>query len=208
MELDSLFSLLTAYQHPGIFNQYRDVHPTLDRPDGPLVRCRNLRRYLEIFRGARFVLVGEAPGYAGCRFSGIPFTCEAQLVGPKRLGWASCGGFSRSSSREVLWVEPSAMAVWEVLGERTDCILWNAFPWHPLGAAGPLSNRSPGQALNDGLEVLRCFLSLFPSARPCAVGRVAQRALTAIGVEAPYVRHPSRGGRRAFAAGLAALLEG
>jgi len=92
-----------------------------------------------------------------------------------------------------------------VLGERVDCVLWNAFPWHPFGEKGPLSNRPPGRDLRDGLEVLRCLLALFPSAQPYAVGRVAQRALEAIGEPAPYIRHPSHGGKRRFAEGVAAL---
>ena len=204
---DRLFELLTAYHGNASFNQYRDVDPELDLPNGAATRCHNLRQYLEMFSDAHFVLVGEAAGYAGCRFSGIPFTCEAQLVGPEPLSWAlGLGdGLARSSTRETLWVERSAKIVWEALGERTDCVLWNAFPWHPFGETGPLSNRAPGRNLRDGLEVLRCLLSLFSSARPYAVGRVAQRALESIGVQAPYIRHPSHGGKRRFMEGIASL---
>lgn len=206
---DRLIESLTAYQTTRSFNQYQDAHPELDRPNGAAVRRHNLRCYLEAFADARFVLVGEAAGYAGCRFSGIPFTCEAQLVGPERLGWTLGLGLdddlARSSTAETPWVERSARIVWEALGERTDCVLWNAFPWHPFGEAGPLSNRPPGRNRYDGLEVLRCLLSLFPAAQPCAVGRVAQRALEAIGVQAPYIRHPSHGGKRKFMEGVAAL---
>jgi len=205
MNYDRLFELLVVYCTTGTFNQYRDIHPELDRPDGAAVRCHNLRCYLEAFAGACFVLVGEAAGYAGCRFSGIPFTCEAQLVGPERLGWTLDKDLARSSTAETLWVERSARIVWEALGDRGDCVLWNAFPWHPFDEAAPLSNRPPGKDLDDGLEVLRCFLSLFPSARPYAIGRVAQRALEAIGVQATYIRHPSHGGKRKFVAGVAAL---
>jgi hypothetical protein len=206
MDLDRLFELLTAYSdNDRAFNQYRDVHLGLDLPHGAAVRRHNLRCYLETFAGARFLLVGEAAGYAGCRFSGIPFTCEAQLVGPERLDWTLGEELARSSAAATPWVEHSARIVWEALGERRDCVLWNAFPWHPFGAAGPLSNRAPGRDLHDGLDVLRCVLGLFPGARPYAVGRVAQRALAAIGVSAPYIRHPSHGGKRAFMAGVAAL---
>ena len=80
MNRERLFDMLVAYRGSRAFNQYRDVHAGLDRPAGAAVRRRNLRRYLEAFVSARFVLVGEAAGYAGCRFSGIPFTCEAQYV--------------------------------------------------------------------------------------------------------------------------------
>ena len=53
--------------------------------------------------------------------------------------------------------------------------------------------------------MLRCFLGLFPSARPVAIGRVAERALARIGVLAPYIRHPSHGGKLKFTEGVAAL---
>ena len=205
MTYDHLLDLLTAYRNDRAFNQYRDVRPDLDLPHGAEIRRRNLRSYLETFAGARFLLVGEAAGYAGCRFSGIPFTCEAQLVGPERLGWADGLDLARSSTAEALWVERSDRIVWEALEGRTDCVLWNAFPWHPFGERGPLSNRAPGRDLGDGLEVLGCFLSLFPSARPYAIGRVAERALKAIDVDAPYIRHPSHGGKRKFLAGVANL---
>lgn len=209
MKVERLLELLIQYPgNCGTFNQYRDVHPELDRPEGAEIRRRNLRSYLQIFDerpGAGFILVGEAAGYAGCRFSGIPFTCEAQLVGPRRLGWAVDRDLGRSSTAATPWVERSASMVWEALGDRRDCVLWNAFPWHPHDGSGPLSNRPPGQDLQDGLLVLRCLLDLYPEAQPYAIGRVAQRALLSIGAEAPYIRHPSRGGKRLFMVGVANL---
>jgi hypothetical protein len=169
---DALFDLLLGYAGgEGVFNQYRDVHRELDRPDGAEVRCCNLRCYLAAFAGARYVLVGEAAGYAGCRFSGIPFTGEAQLAGAGRLAWADGHDLARSSTAETPWVERSATMVWGALGARRDVLLWNAFPWHPFGARGPLSNRHPGRDLSEGLDVLRCLLALFPGVRPYAVGR-------------------------------------
>jgi hypothetical protein len=129
------------------------------------------------------------------------------LIGPERLTWTDGLDLARSSTAEGLWVERSDRIVWEALDGRSDCVLWNAFPWHPFGKNGPLSNRAPGRDLRDGLEVLRCLLDLFPAARPYAVGRVAQRALGDIGLEATYIRHPSHGGKRQFMAGVAALEE-
>lgn len=211
-KLDRLFDLLTAYSGgKSTFNQYRDVDPELDQPSGAAVRCQNLRCYLETFADARFLLVGEAAGYAGCRFSGIPFTCEAQIVTPDpssdsgQLSWTIGKSLARSSRAKDPRVERSATMVWEALDGRLDCVLWNAFPWHPFDRSGPLSNRAPGRDLRDGLDVLDRLIGLFPAAQPYAVGRVAQRALAAVGVEAPYIRHPSRGGKRQFTAGVAAL---
>ena len=197
--------MLTAYSGANTFNQYRQAYPGLDRPDAAAIRTRNLRRYLELFAGARTILVGEAAGYGGCRFSGIPFTCEAQLAGPAPIAWTLDQGLLPSSAREAPWDERSARIVWETLRERRDCLLWNAFPWHPYGASGPLSNRPPGRDVRDGWEVLSCLLASFPRAQPVAVGRVAHRALSDLGVRAPYIRHPSHGGQREFEAGLAAL---
>jgi hypothetical protein len=205
MNCDHLFDLLTSYEGARTFNQYREANPELDRAHAAAARLKNLRSYLEAFAGARYILVGEAAGYAGCRFSGIPFTCEAQLVAPGQLSWAAEAEIALSSLSAKPWVERSATMVWETLGERRDCLLWNAFPWHPLGSSGPLSNRPPGRDVRDGMDALENLLSLLPSARPYAVGRVAQRALAAIGVPAPYIRHPSHGGRRGFRNGVAAL---
>ena len=89
MNLDPLFQLLEEYSGPRAFNQYRGVHPELDQPLGDAVRRRNLRQYLEAFAGAQYLLIGEAAGYCGCRFSGIPFTCETQLLGASRLAWTA-----------------------------------------------------------------------------------------------------------------------
>ena len=211
MSWDRLWALLMDYRAEGVWNQYQDVDPALDRLDGAEIRRRNLQHYLEIFADARYILVGEAAGYAGCRFSGIPFTCEAQLVGPERLPWtvqsqgSGNGVLARSSVRDSLWVEMSARIVWGALGTRRDCLLWNAFPWHPHRLGEPLTNRAPGRNLKDGLEVLVCLLDLFPDAEACAVGRVAQRALAQIGVTARYIRHPSHGGKPRFVAGVEAL---
>ncbi len=209
MKYDQLFRLLTQYAGSSeAFNQYRDVHPVLDQPDGAEVRCQNLQCYLESFdqrSGVRFVLVGEAAGYAGCRFSGIPFTGEAQLAGPGRLSWTIGKKLARSSTADNPWAERSAKMVWQALGERRDCVLWNAFPWHPFEPSGPLTNRAPGKDLYHGHQVLECLLALYPDAQPYAIGRVAQRTLMAIGVDAQYIRHPSRGGKAKFVAGVAAL---
>ena len=202
--IDQLFDLLLLYDGPDVFNQYRDWNPNLDRPDAPAIRRANLRRYLEAFGHASYVLVGEAAGYAGCRFSGIPFTGEAQLVGAEPLPWAAGGGFGQTSL-DAPWRERSAQIVWLALEGRRDCVLWNAFPWHPF-KDGPLSNRRPRTSeLRQAFVVLRCFLALYPYADVHAVGRVSQSALKALGIETAYVRHPTHGGKQTFVAGINAL---
>jgi uracil-DNA glycosylase len=139
--------------------------------------AERLRAYLESRTRARFLLVGEAAGYRGARISGLPFTSERQLTG-RGPGEASATIVQRTLT-ELRLVD--------------DVLLWNVVPTHP---GTETSNRRPKRA-----EVAdsRPFLDeLARGRRVIAVGRVAQ-AVTG----ARYVRHPSHGGARAFASGLA-----
>ena len=207
---DVLFSRLQDYRAPDVFNLYAEVNLDYDRPDGADRRRANMRRYLDVFRDAAYVLVSEAPGYAGCRFSGVSFTDERFLFGPQPLPWVrEAGGFQRASRADrPLTREMSATIVWSALGDRRDIVFWPSFPWHPIGARGHLSNRAPRRSeLLVGREILRLFLDqLFPGRTLVAVGRHGQAALGALGYEnVGYIRHPAQGGASAFRQGIAGL---
>ena len=137
-------------------------------------RRERLWRYLDEKRAARLLLVGEAPGFRGTRISGIPFTSERQLTG---TGPA----------------EASATVVHETLAElELDVLCWNVVPTHP-GTSG--SNRRPRAG---EISAALPFLAELASGRTViAVGRLAQQV-----TGAPYVRHPSHGGKAAFREGL------
>jgi uracil-DNA glycosylase len=142
--------------------------------EGAKRRRERLVRYLEAKSGARLVLVGEAPGFRGARVSGIPFTSERQLTG---AGPA----------------EGTATIVQETLAElELDVLCWNVVPTHP---GTETSNRRP-----TAVEVAAAypFLQELAATRVVlAVGRLAERV-----TRAPYVRHPSHGGKAAFYEGL------
>jgi uracil-DNA glycosylase len=151
--------------------------------DGPRARVLRARlaSYLRARERATLLLVGEAPGYRGARVSGIPFTSERQLTG-------SGPG------------EASATIVHRVLAElalEEHVLLWNVVPTHP---GTPSGNRAPDVAeIAAGLP----FVERLAAGRAViAVGRVAERAL-----DAPYVRHPARGGGKDFRAGLVEWLD-
>lgn len=205
----TLRRLLTTLRAPcpeALFNPYRDRDPALDLASAPTRRTANLRAYLRAHEGARYVLLGEAAGYNGCRFSGIPFTGEDLIVGVEPLPWTEGHRLARSSAGEPLRREHSARIVWEGIRDRRDCVLWNTVPWHPHRPGEPLSNRRPHRGeIEAGLALLPSFLALFPDATPVAVGRIAEEGLAKIGVTASYVRHPSMGGKRRFLEGVAAL---
>lgn len=198
----------------GIANPYRDEDGDLDRSGAAKIRRKNLRIYLERVGVPRLVLLGEAIGYRGGRFSGIPFTGERQIAGEgdERLPWSEGAGFRASSRHPSLWLEPSGTIVWSALAALPAAprgvLLWNAFPWHPQGAGGALSNRTPERSmLQENLHVLETLLSLLPAgARIAAVGRTAEAALGLLGAPAVPLRHPAHGGATRFRSQLGELL--
>ena len=163
---------LAASRIGDTFNQYADSE----------LRRVRLGRYLHERRGAKLLLVGEAPGYRGARVSGIPFTSERQLSG---TGPAEA---TATIVRRTL----------AELGLEDDVLLWNLVPTHPGTAR---SNRPPTRA---EVEQSDPFLrELAQGRRIVAIGRLAHGRLGG-----PYVRHPSRGGAAAFRAGLAEAVLG
>lgn len=206
MDLNSLFVKLKKYRGAFAFNQYAQVETKLDVSGADEIRLANLAAYLEVFKGAKFILVGESPSFHGCRFSGIPFTAEEQIVGASPLWWARGGPYRRTSSRARLMSEHSGSIVWECLGERRDVVLWNAFPWHSHKSGDKTRNRKPtGDELAAAAAVLKVFIGLFPKAGVYAVGRTAEHALKEIGVAAKYIRHPARGGKTLFREGVSGI---
>jgi uracil-DNA glycosylase len=192
---------------PGLFNPWHDHCPHEVADDGPLPRRERLALHLEC--DPVLILVGEAPGYQGCRYSGIAFTSERLLMegAIPRIPAVS----KRLSTRRLPFSEPSATIVWKTLNrlgiaERT--ILWNALQLHPHRPAEPWSNRTPTPAeLDLGAPALHLLMAAFPSARIVAVGKKAEYLMTAMAITpAATVRHPANGGATAFAAGLEALM--
>lgn len=172
------------------------------------VRRRNLRLYLGELAEARpdALLVGEAPGYNGCHWTGIPFTSERQLVrGVDGHGLFGAGkGYAWTSGRPEGYTEPSGTILWGVVSELPRLpLVWNAFPLHPFKPGQPLSNRTPTPAeLRERAGTLAELMRIFSLSTVVAVGRKAQQVLADLGVEATAVRHPANGGKAEFRAGL------
>jgi uracil-DNA glycosylase len=200
----TLVATLPAAQ-PTLYNPYRDacVFDTAD--NGPAQRLARLAQHLDC--APRLVLIGEAPGYQGCRYSGIAFTSERLLIEGAIPRLAPL--HARLSQRRLPFSEPSATIVWKTLyrlGLAEHTILWNAVQLHPHKPGEPWSNRTPHDAeLQLGQTALQILRSTFPAAQFVAVGNKANLALTAMGIHAPLVRHPANGGATQFAEGLAAL---
>lgn len=189
------------------FNPYATLaaNPVSMQANG--VRRHNLRLYLQAMAAARpwLLLVGEAPGYRGCRLTGVPFTSESILLDPDVGPFGARAGFLKAVPGDGLAREATATMIWSAVCDwRPPPLLWNAFPFHPHRHGRPVSNRKPNsQELHLGAAYLLELLALFQPAVVAAVGRSAARALEHAGLNDYHqLRHPSHGGKAAFLAGL------
>lgn len=185
------------------FNPWISVDPKFDVVDADAIRRNNLKTYLSLFdKPPRMLAIGEAPGWRGCRFSGVPFTSEAQLVdeaAPFR---------GKKSSSGSPYTETSARVVWSVLKPHAHQVfLWNAFPIHPHRDGNALSNRNPMmKELKAQSAFLKRLSEILDYPRVIAIGRKAEALLSLCDLSPTYVRHPSHGGGPAFAKGMRQML--
>jgi uracil-DNA glycosylase len=183
-----------------LFNQYKDDAKDLDIRGGARIRRENLFNYLSSLNGSpRCLLVGEAPGPWGCRFSGVPFTGER----PLSRGELPFAGKATSVSEEP-YSERAGTVFWETLrGYHSDFFVWNTIPFHPHREQEPLSIRTPKWTeVKAHLPLLEELLTILKPQKVAAIGRVAEKALTTVGCECIYVRHPSYGGVKLFKSGM------
>lgn len=191
----------------GLFNPWADRCPHDAEGNGPEAKLLRLSQHLDC--NPLFILAGEAPGYQGCRYSGIAFTSE-RLLGEGAIPRIA-PLTQRLSTRRLPFSEPSATIVWKTLyrlgiAERT--LLWNAMQLHPHRADNLWSNRTPTpQEIALGQPALRMLVDTFPQARIVAVGKKAEGLLNDMGIRpAGAVRHPANGGATEFAQGLHGLI--
>lgn len=192
---------------PGLFNPWADHCPHDAEGNDPVAKLARLAAHLAC--EPAFILVGEAPGYQGCRYSGIAFTSE-RLLGEGAIPRIPALS-ARLSTRRLPFSEPSATIVWKTLyrlgiAERT--ILWNAMQLHPHRADNLWSNRTPApHEIALGEPAIRMLMAAFPQAKMVAVGKKAEGLLAGMGVKiAGAVRHPANGGASQFSQGLQALI--
>ena len=188
---------LLSYEGENVFNPWRDRDPLDVSGQGAVARNERLGSHFD--RDAKYLLIGEAPGYRGCHFSGVPFTCEKQLCDGIVPGLPA---HARFTTRELPWSEGSATVIWSTLyelGIAEQTVMWNAYPWHPHQPGNLLSNRTPTpREIFDGAPLLAMLVKQFSGAKLLAVGQIALRTLQTLGVSATPLRHPSMGGSRQF----------
>lgn len=228
-KVEDFIGMLAAAPHAdSVFNPWAEYSPALDiGPEAASLRINNLRAYLaHRITSTRLLFIAEAPGYQGCRFSGIPMTCERTLLGGKagispdlvfpatepKLRTSSPTGAGSRTQREFGYAEPTATYVWGELARRPEAarqvVLWNTFPFHPHNPGAPLTNRRPKPAeVARYFDITMAMVAMFPDAQVVAIGEVAKQHLAAAGVAAIGARHPSYGGAPEFLATVRPLLD-
>ena len=214
---DHFLRLLKTSPSGAVFNPWWQIDEEHDiDPQGAAIRRKHLAVYFRERLGkAGLALVGEALGYRGGHFSGIPMTSERMLL--RRQQQILVGVKPRRTSKPNVcpngFSEPTATIVWGTLLKigvvPDEFVLWNAFPWHSFDPQGGLlSNRMPNKSEQlSGRPVLRTFLELFPCEQIVALGKIAAAQLEAIGVKAHCVRHPASGGAKLFRQQIAKIVD-
>src|SRR5262245_17742046 len=224
-ELDDFLRLLRRSPSGAVFNPWWEVDEQNDiGPNAPGIRHRQLWAYLRKRLGkAKLAVIGEAIGYRGGHFSGIPMTSERMLLGGnEKVRIMTKDFFSSTKPRRTSkpekcpdgLSEPTATIVWGVLLrlglEPDQFVLWNAFPWHSFDShRGMLSNRMPNKSERAaGFPVLKLFMDLFPCNQVVALGKIAAAQLEGLNVKANRVRHPASWGAKLFRQQIARIVEG
>jgi uracil-DNA glycosylase len=207
--LNDFLRLLKASPSGAVFNPWWQIDEQNDiGPQAPAIRRKHLAVYFgERLDKARVAIVGEALGYRGGHFSGIPMTSERMLL-CKHPDMIICSIEPHRTSKPEKcpdgFSEPTATIVWGTLlrlGFKPDeFVLWNAFPWHSFDPRrGLLSNRMPNNwEQAAGLLALKAFLELFRCDQIVALGKIAAGQLRELGIDARCVRHPASGGAKMF----------
>jgi len=223
-EIDGFLQLLKNSPSGAVFNPWWQVDKQNDvGRNAPAIRRKQLAAYLRKRLGKiKLVLIGEALGYRGGHFSGIPMTSERILLGKKKdrgiepeQVFSSIRACRTSKPRKCPegFSEPTATIVWSTLlrlGLKPEqFVLWNAFPWHSFDPRrGMLSNRMPNKSERAaGLSVLEAFLDLFPCNEIVALGNVAASQLKELSAEIHQVRHPASGGAKLFRQQIARIVQ-
>lgn len=207
-------------------NPYSCYDPALDaEEDSCRQRQYQLIRYLRYRKAAaRVILVAEAPGYQGARFTGLAMTSERLLSGDRDIlqqqnvfgrpdvyqRTSHIEATNKASVRERGFTEPTATIVWReiaAVGLHRQIVLWNTFPFHPHQLGNRLTNRRPTLAeIEDQAGILTALTGLFDhDCTVVSVGNVARDQLQQLGIQAQHVRHPANGGAEAFREGIQAV---
>lgn len=234
--IDIFIHALASYEGKDVFNPWRDYDFRYDKHiHAPRIRRDNLKHYLLSRIGrAPLMIVAEAAGYQGTRFTGIAITCERMLLDEHKdisvthilpqEGIPSALSELRTShdrsefipkrtQRERGFNEPTDTVVWKAILENQldpfSVLLWNIFPFHPHQKGQAMTNRTPtGEELKVGWIFTKALLELNGDTTLLAVGQKAAVTMESFGCKTCALRHPANGGATIFREGFKNVLRG
>ena len=178
-----------------IFNPWIEYDETDISSNAPNIRTSNLKKYLINQKNASYVLIAESPS-TGARYTGIAMTSEKVIY--------DCGydfGYSSLKSKDKKYVyELTAKKVWdEIANEKEKFVMWNAFAFNIHEKDARWFENPTQEELEQNLEILNTFLSLYPNAKIITVGKTAQNALDILRFkDFESIRHPSNDFKKEF----------
>ena len=188
----------------------RDSSSTVFNPYSNKKVANNLKLYFEYIlknQDEYVLLIGEAPGYAGCRITGIPFTSGVTITNSSLPIFKA---IKKQIFLKTIESEKTATIVWDYLESRGKIpVFWNSFPFHPHDKDDQLSNRAPtSDEIEEGKYFIESLVEKFKPKVIAAIGRKGERALNNIFPDKniEYIRHPSRGGKSDFLKGIDNIL--
>ena len=170
------------------------------------ITCNNLLLYLKniAITKPKIMFVGEAPGYKGCKLTGIPFTSEKLLRSKLNNTIIGIDKGYKVKDEQKTQSEISATVMWNAFENYGFYpLLWNAFPFHPYKEENINSNRKPTkEELQIGKKYLDLLIRLYEIKVIYAIGNVAQETFLKMGKNVEKIRHPSMGGKKEFLEGV------
>ena len=220
---------LQAYESTeNVFNPWRDYDESCDIcSEAPYIRSEQIKQFLEArIPGAKYLLVAEAVGYQGGRFTGVAMTSERILLGkhenikPSDILQNAQGRRTsnpdnnnlKNTQKRFGFTEPTATILWgEVMNSKVSpyqVITWNIFPFHPFDLSkGPLTNRTPTTVeLGVGAYYTKVLLKLCPNITVISIGGYSSKTLSKLGIENIHVPHPANGGAGNFRSAIKKVL--
>jgi len=180
--------------------------PTISNPYLVSGVAENLKAYLESMLnigGKRILLIGEAPGYKGCKITGIPFTSGKVF---EKVEHPVLLEIKDKLILSKIEAENTATIVWNYLATKNSTpLFWNSFPYHPHPEGNENKNRTPtDEEIKYGVKFLHALNVIFKPEIIAGVGNsgvdCAERAFPELKIQ--YIRHPSFGGKSEFIEGM------
>ena len=190
---------IAGIESPLAFNPYTDICPIADNAKSPEIRRANLAISLQGCMSAErcSLWIGRDLGYRGGRRTGVALTDEVTLANYGNL--IGVEGLQKATVGPVVQERTANVVQTLITRIQRPVFMWNVFPLHPYTKDGLLTNRKHSSHERGisafAIEWLVAHLRIDMIV---AIGRDAQEALRAMGLNAIEARHPSYGGQTEF----------